>query len=209
MKRLIISAIAVFLGIASTGFADDRAPQPWVRQSDGTTYQSWDFSTSDYEPAPDSSFYNPYGTPTLFISENSLWSDGVWSLSREIDVGILNRPNPFEKKEIWLQLTWMENQEDLSHLPPIPQIGATGIPMSDHDHSEIFNKGTIDLQDGWKHTTYEINLYPNPEAEWISIKGDISVDQLVIDTRCIPEPATIVLLGAGALITAFRRKKAA
>lgn len=207
MKRLIISVIAVFLGTASIGFADDLVPPPWVRQSDGTTFQSWDFSTSDSEPVPDS-VYNPYGDPALRVKTDYQWSDGAWPLSGEIDAYIPNRPYPFEAKEIWLQLTWKE--EDLCpdpFLPPQPIIGVTSFPMFESMNMVLIEE--IDLQDDWKHTTFAIDLYPNPEAEWISIKGDISVDQLVIDTRCIPEPATIVLLGIGTLITAFRKRRAA
>jgi len=33
------------------------------------------------------------------------------------------------------------------------------------------------------------------------------VDQLVIDTRCAPEPATMALLGLGGLGMLFRRKR--
>ena len=58
---------------------------------------------------------------------------------------------------------------------------------------------------GWTLSVFRINLYPNPPEEWFTIKGDIIVDHLAIDTRCLPEPATVALLGLGALVV-FRQK---
>jgi hypothetical protein len=65
---------------------------------------------------------------------------------------------------------------------------------------------TDTTEGGWTLSVFQINLYPNPPQEWFTIKGDIIVDHLAIDTRCIPEPATVALLGLGALVV-FRRKR--
>ncbi|MHC4060649.1 MAG: PEP-CTERM sorting domain-containing protein [Planctomycetota bacterium] len=63
-------------------------------------------------------------------------------------------------------------------------------------------------QDGWVSSLFMIDIWPNPSEEWISIKGDIMVDELAIDTYCIPEPVTILLLGCGgALITLTGKRR--
>ena len=201
MKKLIAITTAAILGAASAGFADDLNPPPW-RQSEATTYQRWDFSTPDNMPVPDS-VYNPYGTPALRVKTDYQWSDGVWPLSGEIDVYIPNYPPERPEKWIWLQLTW--KPEDLCPDPFLPDEPIVGVVPFD---SMEMSKTQLNLDDGWKHTTFKINLYPNPSEEWISIKGDIKVDQVVIDTRCIPEPATLALLGAGALMVVARRRRA-
>jgi len=59
----------------------------------------------------------------------------------------------------------------------------------------------------WNVTLYKITIWPNPAEEWIAIKGDIVVDQLEIVTECIPEPATMGLLGLGSLALLRNRRK--
>lgn len=208
----MIGCMAVTLAAGSSTFADDSYSPPWQRGSNGTTFQEWDFSQSDTEPSPISdTLYNPYGSPLLRVNTSHGWLDvvddthvGVWPLSGEIDVYIPNRPLRLERKEIWLQLTW--KPADLCPDPFLPAEPIVGItPFETMTMSRAEN---LDLGDDWVYTAFMINLYPNPDAEWITIKGDILVDQLVIDTYCIPEPTTFVLLGAGGWIIFVQRKRA-
>ena len=52
-----------------------------------------------------------------------------------------------------------------------------------------------------------VSIRKHPKFENIYISGSIMVDQVIIDTICIPEPITIALLGFGSLIL-IRRKRA-
>ena len=63
--------------------------------------------------------------------------------------------------------------------------------------------------DGWVTKAYDFILRPNPYWEDIGLQFDnhpVFVDQVVIDTWCVPEPATLGLLLIGGLAV-LRRKR--
>ncbi len=204
MEKLIVVSLALAL-TGSIALADDVTIPVW-RGDPGSTYQLWEFSTPELPPTPDE-IRNPYGYPEMVLTPAGDWiqsiddRQGVWPLSGEIDVWIPNKPPICWWKDIQIQLTWKPAGLTDQFWDDKPLVGVT--PGVD-PYKSIMVSTTDGLVNGWMYTLFEIELIPNPPWEWIAIKGDILVDELVIDTICIPEPMTICFLGLGAL-TLLRR----
>jgi hypothetical protein len=218
-KALLItlSYLCVALVAASPAVANPPVLS-WQRGSEGTTYQEWYFGTNDDTPAPDDS-YNPYATQNdpvlLHVDTQHGWYDsidlgqGVWALSGEMDLVIPNSSEPNPYKQILLELVWKLEENDPTgapfakdpFLPDTPLVAVT--PFSS---MEMTLDDAVDLN-GWHHSAYEITISPNPSKEWLTVKGNILVDSLSVDTICVPEPATIVLFAAGAVVAARKRKR--
>lgn len=218
MRRLtVVLILLVVLCIASDSFALDSNPPQW-RGDPGSTLTIWEFLTPDLNPVPDIEV-NPFGLARATVYPAHAWEqnwgdkDGVWPLSGAMEVLIHNNPVENELKLIQIQLTW--TSEFPVPTQPVVMVAATRV------NGQAVPPGAINLIDQqvvqleptnepganqfWYHTTYLFEVRPNPVFENIYISGSIMVDELVIDTICIPEPATLALLGLGSLVFLKRR----
>ncbi len=199
---LVALATVMFISVP-TAFADFI---PSWRGQEGSTYQAWWFSTDSKTPLPEE-VDNPYGAPLLRVDTAYDWlSDGAWPLSGEMDIYIPNRDMRLDQKDIQLQLTWRPgNRDQTPFLPDQPIVGITTNPL--FDSMQLSRQDLVLPIGGWILSTFTITLWPNVDEEWFTIKGDIEVDGVIIDTICVPEPATIALLGMGTLAMLKNRRR--
>ena len=204
---LICALVTVFLAANSLA-AIDLYPPSWRGQS-RTTLTVWEFTDNDETPGP-SSEYNPYGEAAAQIVPDSanewvpLYEDrqGVWRLSGGIIMHIDNCPLELEEKEIRVQIVWKSKESFLSNgdIPTVSEVESGA-------ESEIIGGALIDEENEWSQTTHQMFLYPNPSHETIVITGDIWVDEVIVDTICIPEPTVVLMLSLGAFVTRRRPKR--
>jgi hypothetical protein len=72
----------------------------------------------------------------------------------------------------------------------------------------------VQLANGWMRDVYSFLLFPNCEWEFIDLgfnakSAVVAVDSVVIDTVCIPEPATLAILILGSAMLVKTRRRAA
>jgi hypothetical protein len=198
-----MAAIAsLVIGNAASG--EDLNPPPW-RGEFCTTWQGWEFSDDNPAPPPDMGSY-PYGDPYLLVDPMGDWipvkgvAQGLWPLSGEIYVELWNHPIPNPYKEIWIQITWSPQHPDECPLVDLLDPYAGG-PYCAEECVEL------DAATPLYHSTFRLSIEPNPEWESLRIYGTIDVDELIIDTRCVPEPATMAALAVGACLSLLRRRR--
>ena len=226
------TGIAVCISLAmltAVAVAEDINPPTW-RGEPNTSWVQYEFLTDIQPPVIDDG-YLPFGDPVIEVipGPGAGWSaqqptyemggpgvydpagdpgDGWWNLSGEIIITLQNDPTPRPHKEIWLQFVWEPQAPGNAPILQItdPYQEETTIPFV---RTVLWEEDPVVNE--WRkvyHDTWHFDLFPNPPFETISIRGGINVDELVIDTWCVPEPATMALLGLGGAAALLRRRRA-
>lgn len=214
MKKVVLLAVVVGLA-APAALADDLNPPEW-RGQPNSTFQHWSFDSDLSDGAgswaPDVA-ENPFGAPDFYDYSLGTWTDGyegrtgVYQLDSEydfelIEINLPNSPEPNPVKWVRIQVV---SHWDGEVLEPDVYIGGDEWEITD---SEIYPLDPED-QFGWIYSRWDISIYPNPEFEEIDLYSfngyPLIIDQIVVDTICIPEPGTMGLLSLAGLALLRRR----
>jgi len=211
-KRRMFAFAAMVSIIAATAKPDYSNPPAW-QDNPYFTHQTWQFRTGA-SPVNADIDLNPFGESKLGIhGDNIRWSEyefareGVWTIEQgwaQIEGIIFNEENEDLSKEIWIQATLhtsIRGGVPIDILFEFPDGTYTVTPI---------DSSVIVAPDGWLYQTYLFDLTPQPDWEVVGLNFSlptgayVAIDQLDIDTRCIPEPATLLLLALGGFLSLRR-----
>ena len=219
--------------LTSFAVADDVLPPDW-RGQPGTVTAAWDNwgdgSSSSILYTQQQVQANPgWGQQFAFVAQAG-WSSSVGVLDSvgertsvleinhpsqlcPVGFGLRNYQNDNEEKLIRIQITYLgpgvldfyigTMPTDPVEFPP---------PIALDGWHDAIAADAYQHDDGWTTTAYDITLYPNPAYEGIGLNwgyactGTTFIDQVVIDTWCVPEPASLSLLALGGLALLRRRR---
>ena len=212
-RRTSIVALITALGLSGAALGDDLTPPPW-RFNPGTTVQHWDFSAGPGGGAPDAlPLNNSYGTPTLNPTSGNIWQptfagrNDVWAIAGgSLQFDIPNTGLQTHQKELWLQVTFLSNA---AVPPPLYAVAGLSGPFT-----QIGGPFNTVLPNGWVHQLTQWSTPVCPASERVAIFPGLAgvqvfVDQVVIDTQCIPVPSagSASLLSAAGLCALRRRRR--
>lgn len=115
-----------------------------------------------------------------------------------------------EFKEVWVEVTYYSCQDVI----PVPDVWEAGA-----DEYRTYAPTYWDMEvtaDGWVTEAFSFIITPNPSWEVFNLNFEtadswdgypVYVDSVIIETICVPEPATMVMLALGGVVTAIRRRK--
>lgn len=180
---------------------------------------------------------NDYGIPTMEIFpvidplnptmsgwQSEKWGrDGVWPLSGTAEATIPNTDEPNPWKWIEVQIVWApEETVGIGEHPCVYGYLFDALGEVNYDsgiEASELAKEPLELVDPcaeegdplfgyqWYRSTYLIVIEPNPDKELVHIGGSIYIDEVIIDTLCFPEPATMSLLVMGGSVLLLRQRR--
>ena len=146
------------------------------------------------------------GGPTGLIGVDNRGGSGILTGSVTFHLDNLDNSNPV--KHVWLEMEWGGD------LTPFYSITTDADPLG-----SVVEDDFLPASLGWTSPLLGqidnkgFTMMPNPEWEELTISfiADpnelLIIDSLHIATECIPEPATLALLGVGGVLLMIRRRK--
>ncbi len=213
--RISMFVLTFLVTTSATAIAHDLFPPLW-RGQPGSTFQEWTFDT-DANPAAPTLLNNPYGAPAATITVGAFgagWQQqlpglgsqtGYWDIGDAIEgaqivLDIPNRPVQDLYKEIWVQVT---SYVDINQAPLVSVPGATLLGSDQAIVEQVPEGGS------WVLDLTKWRIEPNPSQEQIVLSAipmfGATIDQIVVDTICVPEPATLLTLVVGGIALLRRR----
>lgn len=209
----VVTALAAISGTASLALAGDAFPPPW-RGDPGSTFQIWRFQNPT-NPFPDE-FHNPYGVPQMELNPGNEWlpgppelpgyTGGVWCIPAggSLSFHIPNVVSTDREKEIYFQIKYFSP----GTVPTPSGVDAAGNQAQTCGPIFTPSPGGVPGQSYWAGSLCfpfcaggETITFSN-----VNPTQPMYIDQVVIDTRCIPTPASLALLGLAGLVVTRRRR---
>ncbi len=211
LKELLL-AVAVVGIVSPAVLADDLNTPPWQRETENTTYQIWDtwdtLGNGVYEAQEFYTSPNAWENPWIYAPSATIWSsyDGrddvlVINDGNPLEIYIQNWPdNPAGSKEIYMQITY--------HWDGFIDIPELVWPSGYNPDLLVFE----DLGNGWFYDQYLWTIDDqSPDFEmfyiWAADLDNLVIDQIIIDTRTVPTPASLSLLALGGFAMIRRRRR--
>ncbi|MCE5341675.1 MAG: PEP-CTERM sorting domain-containing protein [Planctomycetaceae bacterium] len=226
MEKISKIVICVLIICSLANFAS--AGMWWTRGVAGSTYQKWTFDDTDNPAAPEID-QNPYGdaSAAITVTAGTITTVGEWRPDYQgrsgvwigdtavVDLTIPNNPITNDYKEIWIEVGCRGHfPPDVLNAPTSGFVLGTGYDVLAPTGVTVTDLGFnfVELSDGWRTLTFGLGISPNPSSETIRftlLNSGAYVDYIAVDTICIavPEPATLAVLGFGAILSLIGRKK--
>lgn len=223
MKRaaLVLLVLGFLVSVAGADYVD---PPGWENDP-YFTHQSWDFLSDAHIAPPDG---QPAAVtpdyPSAKVNSNATWTtaygsgDGGWLFDYPVELTpigplvslyIPNVADPNRTKEIWVQVSLegsfeLDSSANVAFLGVVPNESTweNWTYITPHEVSSDY----FDVEHNRLRVTARIDIRPQPQYELIYISlgvpyGEhIFIDEIDVDTRCVPEPSALAAILAGGLL---------
>ncbi|MCX7426618.1 MAG: PEP-CTERM sorting domain-containing protein, partial [Planctomycetia bacterium] len=223
--KCVFSLLVVLCLSAGMASADYYGPPGWD-SNPYFTHQSWSLSRGlplGAANGADPGYINPAGMPLAtrlagtWLNDLGMGRQGGWSFAAGTtgllaSISVPNIPDPDLRKELWFQATIKTN--DIGDLGlGIDVYDDQGNPFSLSPANLVIDPFAVDGGATWAHVTGLYSIAPQPIWESVVLTGALGpneyliIDQIDVDTRCVPEPSTVAMLLGGGLLAVLRWRR--